>query len=138
MVNNLASMYEEMGAEGITVVECRMKNHSSVCVEQGRMIGVDLRRFDCEAELCAALIHEEGHFLSGAFYVPYSPYQVKAQFEERAKRAAFRKRIPLNELKELTRKDLPTWEIAEHFNVTVDCIWEAFQFYEEALGAKFG
>lgn len=137
MLNNLASMYQEMDAEGIAVVECRMKNHSSVCMEEGRMIGVDPRRFDSQAELCTALIHEEGHFISGAFYKPFSKYQLRGQAEERASRAAFRRRIPLDELQCLAQKNLPEWEIAEHFNVTVDCIWEAFQYYKEVLGAKF-
>ena len=42
--------------------------------------------------------HEDGHFESGAFYKPFSVYQVKQQAENKAWRSAFRKRIPWCEL----------------------------------------
>lgn len=50
-------------------------------MEKGRIVGYDRRKFENEAECCTALIHEDGHFESGAFYKPFSVYQVKQQAE---------------------------------------------------------
>lgn len=137
MLNSLSSLMEELDAEDIMVVECHTTKRKAMCTEVGRMVGFDPRKFDTQAELCTALIHEEGHFTSGAFYRPYSPYQLKAQAEERAQRAAIRKHIPLAELQELTKKDLAPWELAEHFNVTTDYIWRALHYYQDVLGVSF-
>lgn len=92
-------------------------------MEKGRIVGYDRRKFENEAECCTALIHEDGHFESGAFYKPFSVYQVKQQAENKAWRSAFRKRIPWCELKGEILKGFSVWEIAEHFNVTAQCIW---------------
>ena len=88
-----------MQSNGISVVECELKSNPSLCMEKGRIVGYDRRKFENEAECCTALIHEDGHFESGAFYKPFSVYQVKQQAENKAWRSAFRKRIPWCELK---------------------------------------
>ena len=46
------------------------------------------------------LIHEKGHFDSGAFYTMSSPYPLKEQAERRADRAAILQYIPLEELRD--------------------------------------
>ena len=79
-------------------------------------------------------IHEDGHFESGAFYKPFSVYQVKQQAENKAWRSAFRKRIPWCELKSEILKGFSVWEIAEHFNVTAQCIWDAYLYYRDVCG----
>ena len=94
----------------------------------------DRRKFENEAECCTALIHEDGHFESGAFYKPFSVYQVKQQAENKAWRSAFRKRIPWCELKSEILKGFSVWEIAEHFNVTAQCIWDAYLYYRDVCG----
>lgn len=96
--------------------------------------GYDRRKFENEAECCTALIHEDGHFESGAFYKPFSVYQVKQQAENKAWRSAFRKRIPWCELKSEILKGFSVWEIAEHFNVTAQCIWDAYLYYRDVCG----
>ena len=63
-------------------------------LQNGRIVGINTAQFDSSAELRTALIHEDGHFASGAFYLPYSPYQLKAQAEYRADKAAVLKHIP--------------------------------------------
>ena len=118
MYNSLAAVCEDMQSNGISVVACALKSNPSLCMEKGRIVGYDRRKFENEAECCTALIHEDGHFESGAFYKPFSVYQVKQQAENKAWRSAFRKRIPWCELKSEILKGFSVWEIAEHFNVT--------------------
>ena len=77
MYNSLAAVCEDMQSNGISVVECELKSNPSLCMEKGRIVGYDRRKFENEAECCTALIHEDGHFESGAFYKPFSVYQVK-------------------------------------------------------------
>lgn len=84
MYNSLAAVCEDMQSNGISVVECELKSNPSLCMEKGRIVGYDRRKFENEAECCTALIHEDGHFESGAFYKPFSVYQVKQQAENKA------------------------------------------------------
>ena len=49
-------------------------------------------------------------------------------------RSAFRKRIPWCELKGEILKGFSVWEIAEHFNVTAQCIWDAYLYYRDVCG----
>ena len=98
---------------------------------------MDSARFESQQEQATALIHEAGHFLSGAFYTPYSPYQVRAQAEYRADKAATLQYIPLCDLVEEMRCGFSVWEIAEHFNVTPEFIWRAYTIYRDNLGISF-
>ena len=75
--------------------------------------------------------------MSGAFYMPFSPYQEKAQAEYRADKAAILKRIPLPALVEEMRCGFSVWEIAEHFNVEPSFIWRAYTIYRDNLGVNF-
>ena len=94
----LAATLDEMDREGITVAECPLRSMRCLSLQNGRIVGINTARFDSSAEVRTALIHEDGHFASGAFYLPYSPYQLKAQAEYRADKAAVLKHIPYPEL----------------------------------------
>ncbi|MGI5896096.1 MAG: hypothetical protein ACOX6U_03970 [Oscillospiraceae bacterium] len=137
MPNRLVDVYEDMEQDGITILHCKLKSNPSLCLAQGRIVGIDESQFHTEAERCTALIHEEGHFESGAFYSPLCRYEVKDRAETRAWRSAYRRRIPFEELRILIRQDTPLWEIAEHFNVTQGCIWGAYLYYKEDCGLEF-
>lgn len=73
----LAATLDEMDREGITVAECPLRSMRCLSLQNGRIVGINTAQFDSSAELRTALIHEDGHFASGAFYLPYSPYQLK-------------------------------------------------------------
>ena len=75
----LAATLDEMDREGITVAECPLRSMRCLSLQNGRIVGINTARFDSSAEVRTSLIHEDGHFASGAFYLPYSPYQLKAQ-----------------------------------------------------------
>lgn len=123
----LAATLDEMDREGITVAECPLRSMRCLSLQNGRIVGINTARFDSSAEVRTALIHEDGHFASGAFYLPYSPYQLKAQAEYRADKAAVLKHIPYPELA----------DAAEYFCVTEDFLRKAYALYRD-MGYSFG
>ena len=124
----LAATLDEMDREGITVAECPLRSMRCLSLQNGRIVGINTARFDSSAEVRTALIHEDGHFASGAFYLPYSPYQLKAQAEYRADKAAV--------LKHLRRGDTLA-DAAEYFCVTEDFLRKAYALYRD-MGYDFG
>lgn len=131
MPYTLCDTERELEAEDILVLATPMRSHRCLALEKGRIVGVDPRRFGTEAELRTALIHEQAHFSSGAFYLPYSPYQVRAQAEHRADKAAILKNIPYEELALRLRQGDTLSELAEHFCVTAAFIQKAYDLYCE-------
>ena len=137
MYNSTEELYSSLEEQGVTVFACSMKGTSAAISSSDGFIGLDYNRIHNQQEEATVLIHEEGHFSSGAFYVPYSPYQIKAQAEYRADKAAALKRVPLRALVADMRCGLSIWEIAEHFNVTPAFIWRAYTIYRDHMGVDF-
>lgn len=136
MFNALVDVYADLEKQGVTVFSCPLRGSCSVASADG-FIGIDTARFDTQAEEATALMHEEGHFTSGAFYTPYSPYQLRAQAEYRADKAAVLKRVPLVELVQQLQAGFSVFEIAEHFNITPAFLLRAYTIYTEHLGVDF-
>lgn len=134
---NLETTRAELAAEDIAVLDCPLRAHRCLALQNGRIVGVDPTRFDTEAELRTALIHEDGHFASGAFYLPYSAYQLKCQAEHRADKAAILKYIPYQELADRMRRGDTLSELADYFCVTERFIEKAYWAYR-AMGYGFG
>ena len=124
-------------AEDITVAECPLRSMRCLSLQNGRIVGINTARFDSSAEVRTALIHEDGHFASGAFYLPYSPYQLKAQAEYRADKAAVLKHIPYPELAARLRRGDTLADAAEYFCVTEDFLRKAYALYRD-MGYSFG
>ena len=114
----LAATLDEMDREGITVAECPLRSMRCLSLQNGRIVGINTARFDSSAEVRTALIHEDGHFASGAFYLPYSPYQLKAQAEYRADKAAVLKHIPYPEFAARLRRGDTLADAAESVSYT--------------------
>ena len=123
----LAATLDEMDREGITVAECPLRSMRCLSLQNGRIVGINTARFDSSAEVRTALIHEDGHFASGAFYLPYSPYQLKAQAEYRAD----------PELAARLRRGDTLADAAEYFCVTEDFLCKAYALYRD-MGYSFG
>lgn len=137
MYNSAAAIRADLAATGVTVVDCSLRENSCLSLADGALVAVDTSRFESQAEEATALIHEEGHFTSGAFYKPFSPYQVKAQAEYKADKAAALKRVPLSALVDEMRQGFSVWEIADHFNVEPAFIWRAYTIYRDHMGIDF-
>lgn len=137
MYNGVASICADLERAGVSVVECRLQANKCLSLADGALVALDPSRFDSQQEEATALMHEEGHFTSGAFYTPYSPYQLRAQAEYRADKAAVLKRVPLAELVEQLRAGCSVFEIAEHFNITPAFLLRAYTIYSQHLGVDF-
>ncbi|MBM6717378.1 hypothetical protein H6B15_12010 [Gemmiger formicilis] len=136
MSYDLESTVAELEREDICVLDCSLRANRCLALADGRLVGVDTRRFDTQAELRTALIHEDGHFASGAFYTAYSPYQLKAQAEHRADKAAVLKYLPYRELAARLRAGDTPAEAAEYFCVTEAFLRKACEMYR-AMGKTF-
>ncbi len=136
MFNALCDLYADLDSEDITVFSCPLCGRKAISSADG-FIGMDCSQFETEAEEATVLIHEEGHFTAGAFYTPFSPFQVQAQAEYRADKAAVLKRIPLCDLIDDLKFGYSIWEIADRFNVQPAFIWRAYTIYRDHLGVDF-
>lgn len=136
MAYTLEQTERELDEEDILVLPVPMRANSCLALQNGRIVGVDPAHFGTEAELRTALIHEQAHFSSGTFYLPYSPYQLKCQAEYRTDKAAILKNLPYAELAACLRRGDTLPEIAEHFCVTERFVQKAYELYR-ALGYPF-
>lgn len=137
MDNSTAAVRADLEAAGVAVIDCRLRANKCISLSDGAIVAVDCSKFKTQREEATALMHEEGHFKSGAFYVPFSSYQVKAQAEYRADKAAAMKHIPPSELAAALRGGLCVWEIAELFNVTPAFVLRAYTIYQDHMGINF-
>ena len=133
-MDGLATVLEDLEREDILVISTPLKENKSVCMERGKIIAFDPQRFETNIELRTVLIHEGGHFESGAFYNSYSPYQIKAQAEYKADRSAILRYIPYEEMAEQLLNGLELWELAEYFGVTEEYCLKAYLFYKDKYG----
>ena len=110
----------------------------SVSLGDEKVVGIDRSKIDGCAEEYTILIHEKGHFDSGAFYTASSPYLLKEQAERRADRAAILRYIPLEELREcLAAGMVEIWDLAEYFGVTEAFMRKCVEYYRDTLGMSF-
>ena len=130
-MNAVEHVYAELAGRGIDVFTCPLGGRKSVCSADG-FIGVNPENFGSAAAYTDA-IHNDGHFLSGAFYHPYSPCTVRAQAEYRADKAAALKYVPPAALAEQCARGRDVWEIADYFHVTPEFLWRVWHIYRDHM-----
>ena len=137
MAHNLEKIYQDFEKEQIQVLPYRFRHLKSVALEAEKVIGIDPSKIQGKAEEYTILIHEKGHFDSGALYSAASPYALRGQAEYRADRAAILRYIPLEELRECVAGGMvEIWELADHFGVTEDFMRKAVAFYQDTPGIR--
>ena len=138
MTHDLNEVYKDFEKENITVLPFRFQHLKSVSLGDEKVVGIDRSKIDGCAEEYTILIHEKGHFDSGAFYTASSPYLLKEQAERRADRAAILRYIPLEELREcLAAGMVEIWDLAEYFGVTEAFMRKCVEYYRDTLGMSF-
>ena len=136
MKHDLNEVYKDFEKENITVLPFRFQHLKSVSLGDEKVVGIDRSKIDGCAEEYTILIHEKGHFDSGAFYTASSPYLLKEQAERRADRAAILRYIPLEELREcLAAGMVEIWDLAEYFGVTEAFMRKCVEYYRDTLGS---
>ena len=138
MKHDLNEVYKDFEKENITVLPFRFQHLKSVSLGDEKVVGIDRSKIDGCAEEYTILIHEKGHFDSGAFYTASSPYLLKEQAERRADRAAILRYIPLEVLREcLAAGMVEIWDLAEYFGVTEAFMRKCVEYYRDTLGMSF-
>ena len=134
MKHDLNEVYKDFEKENITVLPFRFQHLKSVSLGDEKVVGIDRSKIDGCAEEYTILIHEKGHFDSGAFYTASSPYLLKEQAERRADRAAILRYIPLECL---AAGMVEIWDLAEYFGVTEAFMRKCVEYYRDTLGMSF-
>lgn len=89
-------------------------------------VGIDSSKLSSSGEEKVALAHELGHCAKGAFYNPYSPFDLRSRHEYRADCWAFEFLVPKERLDyALSEGNTEMWQLAEYFDLP--------QFYMEKI-----
>lgn len=113
----------------IDTVKIPLNKSVSICYNGREFILLDEKVRTDSAEERVHLAHEIGHCLTGAYYAIGADKTVRRKAEKRAKAWSIVNLLPKDEFCGLLQKGYNEWDIAEEFNVTVDVVREAYNFY---------
>ncbi len=128
----LSKLYEIARENDITVDGFPMPTVKSAAIRQGEKcyVAIDPSVLCRESEERVCLAHEIGHCETAAFYNAYSGLDNRQKHEQKARRWAITRLVPLGQLKEAIKQgttDLPA--LAERFGVTQEFMRDAITFY---------
>ena len=127
-------MYDDLEALNVDVVDVKLKNNFAIAFFDNFLV-IDRSKCKTAAQERTVLAHEAGHYMSGAFYRAYSPFEVKEQAEHRAFSASVEKYLPVNEILNCYKMGMTeNWEIAEYFNLEEEFVEKAEKDEEWAPG----
>lgn len=133
---SVCAVYSDLDAMGVEVVDLKLKANTAISFLDDFMV-LDRSKCKTSAHEKTVLAHEAGHYISGAFYLAYSPYQVKEQAEHKAFAASVEKYLPVNEIKAAMREGYTeTWQLAEYFDLDEEYIKEALHYWTECRGVE--
>lgn len=115
--------------KGHEVIYYNLPETKSLSFESGSCyIGIDKSLFGMEEKECLA--HELGHCEYGGFYNIYSEFDIRQKAEFRANKWAYIKVLPIADIKKALRNGYKEpWELAELFDVSVEFISKALEYY---------
>lgn len=133
MAKKLIELYEQAERDGIDVDWFPLCQGKSLSVHSSGgydCIAIDPWKMNTIAEETVCLAHELGHCETGAFYNPYTPFDVVKKHENRADKWAIKKLVPEEEFRDqLESGNREVWCLADHFGVTEDFIKKAVCYY---------
>lgn len=119
------------------MAELKLKANTAIAFMDNFLV-IDRSHCKTAAKERTVLAHEAGHYLSGAFYLAYSPYEIKEQAENKAFAASVEKYLPVEELRHAMACGFTEpWQLAEYFNLDEDYIKEALHYWTECRGIDF-
>lgn len=124
-------LYDYADNAGITVDRFMMSHAESLSEPIGNgAIAIDPFRITSSADEKVKLAHELGHCERGAFYNPYTSFDIVARHENRADTWAIKKLVPKDELNDAVLNGrIELWELAEYFGVTEPFMQKAISLY---------
>lgn len=133
MANKLIELYEQAERDGIEVDWFPLCWTESLSIRQEdgtNSIAINPWKMETAAQETVCLAHELGHCETGAFYNPYTPFDVVKKHENKADKWAIKRLISKEEIDLAASdgiQDIPS--LADHFGVTEDFMKKAVCFY---------
>lgn len=133
----LCAVYKDLESIGVEVADIRLKANTAIAFSDN-FIAIDRSRCKTDKRERTVLAHEAGHYLSGAFYLAYSPYEIKEQAEHKAFVASVERYLPADAIRRCFRQGITEpWQFAEYFDLEEDFIKNALHYWTECRGMDF-
>ena len=103
------------------------------------IIAMNEAAFSTEAERYVALSHEKAHCDLGTFYSVNAPFMRREWLEHKTMRHTIKKLLPFDSMKAAIAGGVCSndFELAEYFEVTVELVESAVEYYTGYLGLSF-
>ncbi len=133
--NDLLSLYSVAEEEGVPVDYFQLQKREALSImdtaDRSCSIAIDPLRLTGPRDEKMKLAHELGHCMTGSFYNPYTPLDVRAQHETRANRWAYRQLVPTEVLLDAVQSGCRNmWELAEYLDLPEDFLTDALDYYK--------
>lgn len=130
-------VYADLDRMGVDVVDVPMKANTAIAFLDD-FIALDKRKCPTSAQERTVLMHEAGHFISGAFYRAYSPYELREQAENRAFAAAVAQYLPPEKLLAAMHAGYTeSWQIAEFLDLDKAFVEDAVEYWKDCKNIEF-
>lgn len=138
-MENLNSLYQWLDSEGVFVFDKRLpfseKDTKATAIKLKPPyeiwgIFLDKSRLKTISEEKTALLHEGGHYATGATHEVSSPFDLVAKHEYKADKWAVERALTVDELDEAVAEGhTELWDLAEHFGTTEDFMRKVVCWY---------
>lgn len=126
----LDEVYDYAQAHNIAIYNFRFDKVIALSVPDN--IAIDYSKLKGERQEKDVLMHEISHNETGTFYGLKIPLETRARREFRARKWAWTRAIPVEELKQAVSSGYTEpWELADYFDVTEEQLQEAITYYRE-------
>ena len=118
--------------EGIYVEYCNLPLNKSISAQDrnGQMILMDMSLISKQASERTHFSHELAHCVTGSFYNPYAPLDIRQKHENKANKWAIEHCISVDALDEAVSDGCTEWwQLSERFGVTEDFVKKAVCWY---------
>jgi len=137
----LGNLYDMADSEGIDIINysfSKTKKAVCMCTPVGRNIILDKAHIETKAEEKVILAEEISHYETNAFYTirdnmnNHTARGNRLRQEAKAQHHSYLRVLPPDELQIYIRrmKSVNVYEVAEHFDVTVESVCRAMEYYE--------
>lgn len=131
-MNQLNALYKLAEENGIDVDCVALSRATSLSVElpDGEYaIAMDMQKITSAADECVHLAHELGHCITGSFYNPYTPFDIRQKHENHADKWAIERLIHLDTFTAALDTGVDLKCMADIFGVTLTFIKKAVCWY---------
>lgn len=130
----IESLYRDLEALGVETFTCPLQSFTALAAPPG-WLALNPAKIATQAQEREILIHEAGHFATGAFYGPESTVQQRRRLEAIAGRWGYKRYFPLKTLLEALTPDCrQPWQLAERLGLPQGYVEELLHYYTEVLG----